>query len=401
MKKLLALALVLATLLTSTGFLGFLDFGSKTITDPVLSPFTGDNLPTASYLSPLSGEHALISASMRSGSGYVYAQYVYDAAADRSFPVTMRRQDSDAWDAFIREAIGKRTSGDYSLYLRLLETDGPASLLEYEQLHVYSVSDRYAYCASSLLYGLLDFRTGELLPLDPATAASHITPWNELLRHEYLGDGFRLHLTDLQGNILHSADVDIGASPLPIIIPLTDGLAVLRSGAINRNEDSVISCLLLDRELNAVREITLAEALPISRINDIVLSARTGHLLISTACGLLVVPEEGGDCLLISENRGEMTSSSTTLPSDRLNSADKSYNMIHVIGFAADGSCALLSTKNSGLYKLDMNTLTLTCQMTQQELDQYNLILSDVMGMRWDGGQYAVYPRGVMRVQDR
>lgn len=399
MKKLLALVLILATLLTSTGFLGFLDLGSRTITDPVLTAFEGRNLPEADYMSPLGSGRALTTFSMKSGRSNIYTQSVYDAAADRSHPVTMRKQDAGTWDAIIRDAISQKTSGDYSLYLNLLETEGPAGLLQYEQLRVYSSGERYAYCAASLFNGLLDCRTGELLPLDVALDISCITPWDELLSCDYLDDGVRISLLDLQGNVLHTAEV--GECIFPSIVPLADGLAVIRSSSFNRTQDSAISCVLLDRELNTVRELPLAEALPSNRVNDVVHASQTGHLLISTSCGLLVIPAEGGECLLIGETNGEMSTVSTTLPSDLLNSADKSYNMIHVIGFAKDGSCALLSTKNSGLYKLDMNTLTLTCQMPQTELDSHNLILSDVMGMRWDGGDVAVYPRGVMRVQDR
>lgn len=401
MKKLLVILLVLATFLTSTGFLSFLGIGSRTITDPVLTAFEGRSMPAADYMSPLGDGRALTTFTMKSGHSYTCAQSVYDAEADRSYPITMRPQDAGAWDAIIRDAISQKTSKDYSLYLLLLETEGPAALLQYEQLRVYSVGDRYAYCAASLYDALLDCRTGELLPLDPALEVSYITPWDELLRCDYRENSVRFSLMDLQGNVLHTAEVDVGECIFPGIVPMADGLAVLCSGTFNRTEASVITCTLLDKELSIARKLTLSENLPINRISDIVRAAQTGHLLVSTSCGLLVIPPEGGETLLIGEGRDEMSAVTTTLPSDHLNSADKSYNMIHVIGFAKDGSCALLSTKSSGLYKLDMNTLTLTRQMTQTELDWYDLILSDMMGMRWDGSDVAVYPRGVMRIQDR
>ena len=400
MKKLLALSLILITFLTSTGFLGFFGLGSKTITDPVLTAFESDNMPQANYVYPLSGDRALTVRTMRSGSTYNYAQYIYDAAADRSYPITMRKKDTDTWNTIIREAIGKN-SKDLRLYLKLMEEEGPAALLTYERLSVYSVGDRYAYCASSLFSGLLDCRTGELLPVDPVLDISYITPWDELLRYDRLDRGMRFSLMDLQGHILHTADVDTGDCILPVIQLLEDGLCIILSDNLSRMEDSVISCVLLDRELNTSSVITVAEAYPIYLIKEAARAVKTGHFLLSTGEGLLVIPDEGGECLLISEDNGEMTATVTTLPSDQLKSADKSHDMIHVIGFAQDGSCALLSTKNSGLYKLDMNTLTLSRQMTQMELDSYDLIFSDMMGMRWNGSEYAVYPNGVMRVQNR
>lgn len=86
---------------------------------------------------------------------------------------------------------------------------------------------------------------------------------------------------------------------------------------------------------------------------------------------------------------------------------------LRVLGFSADGRYALIASMTPGLFKLDMETLEATTQMTSRELLDVMATLDswypgensatpiDFMELVWDGGEYAVGSRYVFRVRER
>ena len=86
---------------------------------------------------------------------------------------------------------------------------------------------------------------------------------------------------------------------------------------------------------------------------------------------------------------------------------------IQVLGFSPDGSYALIITSSPGLYKLDMETLELTKQMSGTDIEamlkasdeMYELPvplnIGDWMYTIWDGGEYAIGSRVIFRIRER
>ncbi|MBQ7851057.1 MAG: hypothetical protein IJ343_15130, partial [Clostridia bacterium] len=245
-KKLLALLLILATFLSSAGFLGFLGLGSKKLTDPVLVPATDVTLP-ADSVSDLGGGYVL-AIDRRTP-----AVSVIDLRSGRTTPLTTRKQDHDRWIAIINEKVQRGLLGkNAALLLAELERSPDSPPVITPDFRLTSSHCRYALCSTGLTNALVDRQTATLLPLEQDYDIIGVTAWEQLLYHRNDPDGYTLRLCSIDGRELCSAKLPLEEYPFRTVYPMEDGLLLLLNSRLDAETITArTAVMVLDRQLNA------------------------------------------------------------------------------------------------------------------------------------------------------
>lgn len=412
MKKLFALVLALLML---SGIVPAL-----ALTGPVLTPcpLDADAMPHG-RLYPLGGSLLLIE-DVNSGT-----LTLYDFATGQITPTTPREEDHAFWqDACIAALADEGIVLPEDELAELPDMDVRdlyASVLNYARPVACAVGQRYV--SFRYVDMLLDCQTGEVLPLPAAECSRHLTPWDQFLCYDYWQG--RCFLTDIGGAELAARDFSYSGYELWQAVPLENGVLVTLRDTDKEARRSSLRCVLLDQALNIRHTIDLGVyANRTLEVEQALLgyaacwSEETGRLLMFASnhqsqfygelatvngrrefvrhepalCGLLVIDTRTGQCHPITMD---------VTPG--------------IIGMPEGGAFALLGSWEGGLYRLDMETLAITEQMTAQELDAlYKPALDPLRAMGynaypwtnclvWDGGEYAVATREglVFRVVER
>ena len=389
MKKLLALLLVLATFLTSAGFLSF--FRGK-VTDPVLAPAEGVTLP-AGRLTALGDGHVL-------SSDFRGAEYaVVNLANGRSTGLTLREEDLDTWKALFRAEYEKSGTDDMPVedYLLLLEHMGLSLPIITSEFHIFNVRGRYAECYTDAFNVILDWKTAQVLPMPELEGVIGLTHDGQVLTTGKADGKTVLSLYGLDGTPLRSAAFDFSAYPYQFFDIVENGVVATLCG----NKDmasSTAPCALvfIDREFNASAPVELGPVRFLTRFKPY--RSGTGKILLASKSlsELLVLDPDHGSCSVVAIDRNG--ASVRPFAQGMLTSGT---GLTAVNGFAEDGSYALLANLHGGLYKLDLTTLALTQQMTLDELEAAGLSPIDANMLQWDGGEYAVTYNKVFTVKNK
>lgn len=388
MKKLLALLLVLVTFLTSSGFLSFFTRG---VTDPVLIPEEGVSLPQ--------GRNVAL------GGGYVYnyapATYshtVMNLANGRATEITLRAEDTEAWMARIRESYEENDPAkSFDEYLQLLELMGQSLPVITPEFRVLNARGRYAECHTGSFSAILDRETARLLPSPEVDGVVGLTYSGQVLARSSDGDATVLSLYGLDGTLSRTASFDFSAYPYKSFAILENGVLATLYGNYDADFNASCTLVFIDRELRAGTPIELGTIRFLANF-----AARdckgTGKIILTSPMlreTLLIDPADGSCTMLMIDGNG-----AAIRPYEE-GALSSGTGVTTVIGFQQDGSYALLTSLRGGLYKLDMNDLTLTQQMTTDELTAIGLSPVDASTLAWDGGEYAVSYNRVFRIENK
>ena len=268
------------------------------------------------------------------------------------------------------------------------------------------------------MYCLLNHRSGELICLDCLQGNEiDITAWDELVAWERKNDTVSITLYDLKGKAMRTAEINVEGYAFCSLRTMGDGFLLLCSNLDRSGKGDSCQAIPLDRTLNASPAISLplTDALTASRLCFARQNTRINRVLMQTNDqGLLLLDLPSGQYALLTGRDdqlsvGEMKAYDGAKPETE---SEKSLPL-RVLGFSADGRYALIASMTPGLFKLDMETLVATTQMTSRELLDVMATLDswypgensatpiDFMELVWDGGEYAVGSRYVFRVRER
>lgn len=373
--------------------------------DPVLVAVDMETMPQGEY-ADLGGGRILVT-DIEKGQ-----MAIYHLHTGKSIPVTAREEDKE----YLLDYHVSSMAADNEM-LTLKEIDEIRQQYSAEDLLKFAVqSDMSGYIRSSGSnyakvggLGLLEIATGTLTPL-PVIYVNTITPWDQL----FVPAPCTLYGTD--GQLLHIQHFDSTDHLPQSSFLVEDGVVALLGLTDRDNKQTHYQCVLLDRELNVRKTLDIGQHH--NRwlsINQAYHSKPTGRLLLNTygeAYSTKMKWKENGRWSVWEEPVGPyldglLVIDTTTGEVHRI--AEDMYASI--IGMASDGSYALFCDDirdDPQVYKLDMETLTVTVQMTAAEVrDAFKpyfdagYIFAPISLMTWDGGEYAVTPLMIFRVAER
>lgn len=388
MKRLLALLLVLATFLTSAGFLSFL---TGKVTDPVLAPAEGVTLP-AGRMTAL-GDGCVLSSDSRRG-----GHAVVNLANGRATELTLRDTDLDTWKRQLRAAYESNSpDSSFEDHLLLLERMGQGLPVITPEFRTFGIRGHYAECYTGAINAILDRKTAQVLPLPELEGIIGLTHDAQVLTCARDDGKVTLALHGLDGTLLRSASFDFSACPYQSFDIVEGGIVATLFGDPDRETFlSSHTLVFIDRELHAGTSADLGPIPFTARFKPF--RSGAGKILLTSYAlsDLLVFDPDDGSCRVVSID--QHGASVTPLGEEALTAGT---GLTAVTGFAADGSYALLANLHGGLYKLDLTTLTITQQMTLDELDAVGLSPVDACMLVWDGGKYAVTANKVFTVKNK
>ena len=398
LRRLLAFILILATFLSSTGFLGFLSLGSKPVIDPVLVPAADVALPSTPITDLGDGFVLTFDQNTLTAS-------VIDLRSGRTKQVKTRRQDRDTWASIVyANAIG-RFGRDAEILLAKLDRDPDNPPVISHAFRQHASRCRYGECYTGLTQALLDRETATLLPL-PNKGGDFIgvTAWEQLLYMEKGPDGYTLRLCSIDGKELHAVTLPLDEYASISAFPLEDGLLLLHKNQDKETMTLSASIMVLDRELNAGPAIEMGDNFSLLDFRNPHQSAKHNLILMPSMRlgGILMYNTEKGQWHILTEgDAGVRTDALTTETLARLQSLYGSMSTLNVAGMSSDGSFALITSMYHGLYKLDLETLTLTQPMDEAALESIGLNSFTAAYLSWDGGEFVVDPSNVFRLEYR
>ena len=417
MKKLLIFVLALMMLLTSSGFT-FFPFGNP-LKDPVLTPLAQNGEETVSY-QRLRGDLMLAIVGNRMHPERVEIRNMKTGEATA---LSVRAEDEEYWrDLALTAHVnmlshqGKKLTPEAIEALGRERFGGPVADIVFDgMMQVYDRGGRYVYLMlqGGSLDGLLDTQTGVLLP-DPLEKQTDITravltPWDQYAYHDMHRQ--ELVLMDLDGG--NRTSVTLEATGMLNIVPLNDGLLVCNTDlnparreevetkrgsktVITRKMSYNTTITILDRKLRTVASISTQTGMP--SIQGCWQSKMNGRILLMNSLSCYLIDPATGNCHVVQVEDNKLT----LLPMLDEEGWPQTGSMIPLLGMSERGDCALLL--NDTLQRLDMKTLTLTEHMTEEEVDE--LIkqtpggVASCIGM-WDGGEFLVTNRLILRVHNR
>lgn len=337
---------------------------------------------------------------------------VYDLYADTITPLSLQAEDLPHWKQMVVEAFRADAK---NIAPEELPDDPDYLLYAMEPATHYTINgSRYALFP---YIGILDTETALLLPL-PRTEYQlrRIMPNDELLCYESSEEGITFQLLTIDGELLRTGFYPLGEDVLPEVYAVGDSLLILLQSYASGSYGFDFSCVLLDRELQAGPVIPLGHWYNNQlRVNLVHRSTLNGRILLSTLgfpySRLLKVDGK----MVKGEALPYLTGLLVIDPATgRIWQAARNVDNPCVLGMSSDGSFALVGGMLSPLYKLDMETLTLTEQMPRSELIQMVQPYMDSTipvslwsypgNLCWFGGDYAVhtrYPYCVFRVVNK
>lgn len=380
--------------------------------DPVLVPITPETLPQGQYCH-LGGSLILVQ------TGGEDPPRIYDLDTGESIVVTPREEDRELWVELWVEH-----------YVEIWAAEGMIFPEEYiEQVRSWPLEDLANYCAANGFpvwpcsigteYAalnenfLLNRLTGVITIIPEGLSADKFTAWNTFLSTNEEQTLFMQY--DLNGQPLHNYQVQD-------ILPLRSGALALLGLSDNEKQQTHYQCILLDQALNVRKTLDIGHHHNrLLSINQAYHSSSAGRLLLNTygkAYANKIKVKEKGRLRVLEEPVGPYLDGLLvidTATSEVHRIAEDMY--VSIIGMASDGSYALFCSDISDdqqVYKLDMETLTVTVQMTTSEVrsafkpyldagyqSNGSIVTAPIEYLTWDGGEYAVTPWMIFRVVER
>lgn len=320
---------------------------------------------------------------------------LYSLANHETIPLSIREEDISHW---VKSAPREEYLFNYLITsFELNDLTAATSAITAEHIFpIYSEIDtRLVQCStSSGKRFFVDTQTGVLYPRQVVTG--QLTPWGQLLQMN--------RLLDLSGNEAASANLSEGYSQV-----LANGIIhtkVAVAGSSIPVESFLIT--LLNKEMETIYEFSthggeygrFCQAWYQSAMNDRLLC----QVVDSTAI-MLVDPHEDF-CQLLTFSDAALSRFPYDGTSEALTLLPTNRKSIRIVGMSNDGSMALLAIENE-LYRFDMQSLTLTKQMSKDDLS--NLLGNkngnyDLLTLIWTGGeylQYDYYTDILFQLQDR
>lgn len=395
MKKLLALLLVLATFLTSSGFLSFLF--SQAVTDPVLVPATDIVVPEYS-MTYLGGSRVLLN------DRYNQSYPIYDLSTGSTTELYVRPQDRDAMRSLMEPALDAGIPGmppNAADRYRVMLNENPDNLLFMTtNARAYPGLSQYVPFHTGFVDTLIDRETGAVLLAPEGTGIVGVTASDELLCR----DNRTLYLYALDGTLKRSAELNFGDYYVSSIYPLDNGVLVLLHGSLMNPRSIPGAFAVLDQELKAGPVIELGTHRSFLSLMTPRQSIMSGIVLVpmqNMGGMLLLDPATGEYSMLVATEEEMYVLPNAEATQEQRDAFRNSTGMMAIVGLSQDGSYALISSVRRGLLKLDLETLTLTQQMTIEDLEAIDLEPLDAVYLVWDGGEYVVNHNRVFRLQNR
>lgn len=419
MKKLLIFMLALMMLLTSSGFT-FFPF-LNTLTDPVLTPLAQNGEETVFY-QRLRGDLVLAIVGDRMHPERVEIRNMKTGEAKA---LSVRAEDEKYWrdlalsahvDMLINQ--GKKLTPEEIEILRREKFGGPVADIVFDgMMQVFDRGGRYVYLMlqAGSLEGLLDTQTGVLLPdpleKQPDIARAVLTPWDQYAYHDMHQQ--ELVLMDLDGG--NRTSVTLEGTGMLNIMPLNDGLLVCNTDllparmeemetkrgsrtVITRKSSYNTTITILDRQLQTVASISTQTGMVSMNILGCWQSKMNGRILLMNSLNCYLIDPAEGTCQVVQVEDDKLT----LLPMLDEEGWPQTASMVQLLGMSERGDCALLL--NDTLQRLDMETLTLTTHMAEEKVVE---LIKQMPGgfadciARWDGGEFLVTNRLILRVHNR
>lgn len=401
MKKLLLSLLTLALAVCLCGC----SAGKQKISDPVLEPVAIKGIPPGQYSLLNDGRILVRNPETLRGEDYC----VFHLNSGKRTPLSLK--DPSKW----RAAYEEKMRGGYGERMPAIPNEMPLidRLLLSDDLMPWYYGENYSLCSIGLIDCLLDHRTGELICLDmPEDGIVTISPNDELVYTWQEGDLLFIRITDVRGKELRTAEVDIAGYDGWGLSALDKSMFLIIYDISDAGEMSNSAVILLDKQLQVSPAIPLADYetfyfYPLQH-------EQTGRIFVATLYDMLLLDPVSGCNYRFTCVDGEISVSELTDRGGMLMDGNAPMSEgIQVLGFSPDGSYALIITSSPGLYKLDMETLELTKQMSGTDIEamlkasdeMYELPVplnsGDWMYTIWDGGEYAVGRRSIFRIRER
>lgn len=402
MKKMLTILmmLVLAFCLTACSA------SHKVISDPVLEPVMIDGIPEGTYTNL--GDDLIFVSNQKTYSAQDYC--IFNLKSGKSTPLSLK--DEAKWRAMYEERLARNPDA-YHMQLAMLDKKPLIDVLLTDYLQIYQVGENYSHCLIGPISCLLNHRSGEMIYLEKLQKYA-VGPMSrgEFVSWEHSkDDALTISKYSVNEKLLRTVEVHVDSSAH--FVPMKDGLLmIIRNPPEDGAPSSTINVIILDSNLNTSTEFTLtAPDLFITKAHQ---HKKNGRVLLQTREGIILVdPASGSSCLITCIDDQVSVSEFAQHTEPLLNEDMPPTIPLEVLGFSPDDSYALIATMSPGLYKLDMETLELTEQMTKQEIEaalnaatalyKPNMDFSTVDWAltTWDGGEYAVSPQCIFRVKER
>ena len=401
MKKLLTIlvTLTLAACLTACSA------APKAISDPVLEPVMIDGIPEGTYTNL--GDGRILVSNQKTHSAQDYC--IFNLKSGKRTPLSLK--DEEKWRATYEERIW----GYYDERTRAAADVMPLldQLLMINDLWLGNSGENYSLFSIGYIDCLLDHRTGKLICLDvPDGGSVTLSPNDELVYTWQEGDLLFIRITDVRGKELRTAEVDIAGYDGCGLSALDKGMFLIIFDISDAGEMSNYAVILLDKQLQVSPAIPLADYETYYFYS--LQHEQTGRIFVATLCDMLLLDPVSGCNYRFTCVDGELSVSELTDRGGMLMDGNAPMSEgIQVLGFSPDRSYALIITSSPGLYKLDMETLELTKQMSGTDIEamlkasdeMYELPvplnINDWMYTIWDGGEYAVSTQCIFRVKER
>lgn len=402
MKKKLLTVLILAL----TVCLCACSAGHKVISDPVLEPVMIDGIPEGTYTNL--GDDLIFVSNQKTYSAQDYC--IFNLKSGKSTPLSLKYEAK--WRAMYEERLARNPDA-YRRQLAILDKKPLVDVLLTNPLYIFRGSENYSRCSIGSIWCLLNHRSGELIYLEKLQkyVLSLMPGGGFVTWGNTEDDAFTLSKYSVNEKLLRTVEVNPDSSLN--YCQMEDGLLMR---GYQPSEDgapsSTINVIILDSNLNTSTEFTLtATDLFITKAHQ---HKKNGRVLLQTREGIILVdPASGSSCLITCIDDQVSVSEFAQHAEPLLNEDMPPTIPLEVLGFSPDDSYALIATMSPGLYKLDMETLELTEQMTKQEIEaalnaatalyKPNMDFSTVdwAHTTWDGGEYAVSPQCIFRVKER
>lgn len=256
----------------------------------------------------------------------------------------------------------------------------------------FAGSSRYVYLHNPVVAYYVDRETGALQSVleDDIIHFDNtgLTSWDEV----YKWSSTQVGVYSRAGSVLNRFTVDEGAY-VAGVIPVEQGFLIMTLDNRVRPDPeenpllhvATVRLVLTDKRMNVVAERELGGVPYVNKVFNGYRCEGTGAFLLSPdiyAGALLFTPE--WDVYALVKAAGEMQMMPYEDALDVMTGMFDAY--AYVVGVADDGSYALVHQRDEGLYRIDLATLEVTLQMTQEELEALGIAFWP--RLMWPGGEY-------------